>query len=255
MLSLEVAILSEPGGRSHNEDACGHWHSDTHLCCALCDGAGGHGGGDLAAKLGVGHLIRAFAAAPTRDGPGLNRLIRQTNQAVIEARVPHTESAQMHSTVVCLALDFMSHRVHWAHAGDSRLYWFRGRRLLQRTRDHSMVQSLIDAGLLDEGALRRHPKRSQLRSALGTDASLLQVAHSGAAREVMAGDIFLLCSDGVWELIEDSQLERLLAHVATPRAWLAAIEATVRRAAAGSKGHDNFTALTVWAREPDAKGT
>ena len=53
MLALEVALLSDRGGRSYNEDACGHWHSGRHLCCVLADGAGGHGGGDIASRLAV----------------------------------------------------------------------------------------------------------------------------------------------------------------------------------------------------------
>ena len=60
-MQLELAILSRRGGRSYNEDACGHWHSDSHLCCVVADGAGGHGGGDRASKLAVQQLISAYA--------------------------------------------------------------------------------------------------------------------------------------------------------------------------------------------------
>lgn len=254
MLALEVAILSETGGRHHNEDACGHWHSDRDLCAVLCDGAGGHGGGDVAARTAVSHAIHAFADAPTQDGPALRTLLQRTNRAVIEARVPGTERAHMHTTAVCLVLDFIHHRAHWAHAGDSRLYWFRQGRLLERTRDHSLVQSLVDAGLLGAGEQRHHPKRSELRSALGTEDGLLQVDDSGDSREVLAGDVFLLCSDGVWEHLDDGVFETLLASAATPHAWLAAIEDAVREATAGLASHDNFTALTVWTREPRARG-
>lgn len=246
MLALEIAILSEAGGRRYNEDACGHWHSERDLVAVLCDGAGGHGGGDLAAKLAVSHLVHAFADAPTADGPALDALLRETNRAVIEARVPDTHSAHMHTTVVCLALDFVHHRVHWAHSGDSRLYWFRQGRLLERTRDHSMVQNLVDAGMLAPAELRHHPKRSELRSALGTEPRLLQVSDSGAAREVQPGDAFLLCTDGVWEHLDEPLFAELLAQAATPHEWLAAIEQQVQRATAALQSHDNFTALAVW---------
>jgi serine/threonine protein phosphatase PrpC len=249
MLGFQVALLSEAGGRRYNEDACGHWHSERDLVAVLCDGAGGHGGGDLAAKLAVSHLVHAFADAPSAGGAALNALLRDTSRAVIEARVPDTQSAHMHATAVCLVLDFVNHRAHWAHAGDSRLYWFRGGRLLERTRDHSMVQSLVDAGMLTPADLRHHPKRSELRSALGTEARLLQVDDSGAAREVAAGDVFLLCTDGVWEHLEEPRFAELLAAAATPHEWLAAIEGEVERATAALKSHDNFTALAVWTRD------
>lgn len=246
VLALQVAILSEAGGRRYNEDACGHWHNDTALVAVLCDGAGGHGGGDLAAKLGVSHLVQAFAASPSTDGPALNALLRETNQAVIAGRVPGTKSAHMHATVVCLVLDFAAHAAHWAHSGDSRLYWFRNGRLLARTSDHSMVQQLVDAGMLAAADLRHHPKRSELRSALGTDPRVLQVDDSGPARPVHAGDVFLLCTDGVWEHLDEPRFAELLAQAATPHAWLAAIEAEVQRATAALHTHDNFTALAVW---------
>ena len=246
MLTIEVALFSEAGGRRYNEDACGHWHSGRDLVAVLCDGAGGHGGGDLAAKLAVSHLVHAFADAPTADGAALNALLRDTNRAVIEAREPGTQSAHMHATCVCLVLDFTHHSAHWAHTGDSRLYWFRGGRLLERTRDHSMVQSLVDAGLLAPAELRHHPKRSELRSALGTEPRLLQVDDSGPPREVAAGDVFLLCTDGVWEHLDEARFGELLAQSATPQAWLAAIEAEVQRATAALHSHDNFTALAVW---------
>ena len=171
MLALEVALLSDKGGRHYNEDACGHWHSSDQLCCVLADGAGGHGGGDIASRLAVQELIGRFAQAPTHDGQALGALLRQTNDALIGQRVPGTARADMHSTAVCLVVDFVGHQVHWAHAGDSRMYWFREGRLLQRTRDHSLVQSLVDAGMLPEQQISSHPQRSELRWALPTTSS------------------------------------------------------------------------------------
>ncbi|WP_425261037.1 PP2C family protein-serine/threonine phosphatase [Rubrivivax sp. RP6-9] len=247
MLALEVALLSDKGGRKYNEDACGHWHSDDQLCCVLADGAGGHGGGDIASRLAVQELIQRFSNAPSRDGSTLGALLRETNEALIEQRVPGTARQDMHSTVVCLVVDFMAQRAHWAHAGDSRMYWFRGGRVFDRTRDHSLVQSLVDAGMLAEQDVRSHPKRSELRSALGIDGSILEVSSGDGAGPVAAGDVFLLCTDGLWEYIDDSTLERLLTAADTPRAWLDALSAEVMSAAAHKTSHDNFTALAVWA--------
>ncbi len=246
MLALEVALLSDKGGRKYNEDACGHWHSDDQLCCVLADGAGGHGGGDIASKLTVQELIQHFAQGPSREGAALGTLLRKTNEALIGHRVPGTPREDMHSTAVCLVIDFADHRAHWAHAGDSRMYWFRGGRVLDRTRDHSLVQSLVDAGILAEGEVRNHPKRSELRSALGIGSDILEVSSGDGSGPVAAGDVFLLCTDGLWEYIDDATLEATLAGAETPRAWLDALAAEVMRAAAHKTSHDNFTALVVW---------
>lgn len=246
MLALEVALLSDKGGRKYNEDACGHWHSDRHLCCVLADGAGGHGGGDIASRLAVQELIGRFARQPPEDGAGLDELLRQTNEALIDQRMPGTPRQDMHSTVVCLVIDFVGHRAFWAHAGDSRMYWFRDGRVRRRTRDHSLVQAMVDNGLLAEPEMRLHPKRSELRSALGIAGDILEVSSGDGGEPVNAGDVFLLCTDGLWEYVEDGVLESTLAAAATPKDWLDALAVAVRAAASHKSSHDNFTALVVW---------
>lgn len=246
MLALEVAILSETGGRKANEDACGHWHSVDELCCVLADGAGGHGGGAVAARMVVERMLQGFAERPTTGSRQLTDLVFDINRAVIDARVPDTERANMFSTVVGLVIDFVGHRAHWAHAGDSRLYWFRAGRVYARTRDHSLVQSLVDAGLLGPEEARRHPQRSELRSAIGTESDVLEVSDSGEPRVVEPGDVFLLCTDGLWEYVPDVSLEATLAAASSPSAWLGALEREVTVATRHKTSHDNFTALTVW---------
>jgi serine/threonine protein phosphatase PrpC len=246
MLALEVALLSDRGGRKYNEDACGHWHSDRHLCCVLADGAGGHGGGDIASRLAVQELIGRFANQPSRDGTALGTLLRHTNEALIGQRVPGTPRADMHSTAVCLVIDFVDHQAHWAHAGDSRMYWLRDGRVHQRTRDHSLVQALVDAGVISEADMQGHPKRSELRSALGIPPDQLLVSSDEGDDAVQPGDVFMLCTDGLWEYVDDATLERTLSASTTPRAWLDALSAAVITAAGHKSSHDNFTALVVW---------
>lgn len=245
-LSLDVALVSERGGRSYNEDACGHWHSEQQLCCVLADGAGGHGGGDIASRLAVQALIEQFSRSPSHSGEELALLLRRTNDALLAERVPGTVRQDMHSTVVSLVIDFERRRAHWAHVGDSRLYWFRGGRLIERTRDHSLVQALVEAGLLGEEQLRVHPKRSELRSALGLPADALELSSADGQVEVQAGDVFMLCTDGLWEYLDDALLERSLQAAATPQAWLDQLKSEVYRLAGHKPSHDNFSALVVW---------
>ncbi|WP_348063205.1 protein phosphatase 2C domain-containing protein [Roseateles sp.] len=251
MLAMEVAILSEPGGRKTNEDACGHWHSKRHLCCVLADGAGGHGGGDVASRLAVQHLLAAVQAHPDDCGSQLAELVRQTNQTIIDRRQAGTRMADMHSTVVCLVVDFMEHRAYWSHAGDSRLYWFRNGRLNGRTLDHSLVQGLVEVGLVEADALRHHPKRSELRSALGARPDELDVSTLPGPAEVAAGDCFLLCSDGLWENLDDRDLQATLANSPSPRAWLDELRRVVMVATQGKPGHDNFSAIALWLSQPN----
>ena len=251
MIAVQVALLSEPGGRKVNEDACGYWSSDRLFCAVLADGAGGHGGGDVASRLAVQTLLASFSDSPSASGPDLARLVRQTNQAILDGRHKSKALEQMHTTIVCLAIDLIDGSTHWAHSGDSRLYWFRGGRLVERTRDHSFVQSLVSAGMLQEANTRSHPKRSVLHSALGREDAELELTSTGSSPRMLGGDRFLLCSDGVWEHLTDEVLESLLQTADTPKAWVDGIAQAIFSATRSLTSHDNFTALGVWLEEPD----
>jgi serine/threonine protein phosphatase PrpC len=249
---IELAILSRPGGREYNEDACGHWHSGDHLCCVVADGAGGHGGGDIAARLAVRHIIEQFAAAPLATPEQVNDLLVGTNAEVIRHRADGEAQRQMHSTVVGLFIDLDRGEALWGHAGDSRLYVFRDGAMLAHTRDHSLVQSLVEAGVLTPDQMRTHPRRSELHSALGTEAEDLRVTTLTRPWQLLAGDVFLLCTDGLWEYVEDAQMCETLHQVADPSAWLTALEQLVLRnaEAANKPRHDNFSGVAVWIGQP-----
>ena len=214
-MQLELAILSRRGGRSYNEDACGHWHSDDHLCCVVADGAGGHGGGDVASKLAVRHLIARYAAQPIASPAAIRGLIEDVNREVIAHREDAATQQHMHSTVVALFIDLQHSRATWGHCGDSRLYGFRGGRIAARTHDHSLVQSLVDGGMLAPDRMRSHPQRSELLSALGVAPADLQVGVCDEGWALAAGDVFLLCTDGVWEYVDDAPMEQALALAVT----------------------------------------
>lgn len=253
MVALQVEWLSDRGGRTYNEDACGHCLSANRLCAVLADGAGGHGGGDIASRLAVRELVALFAQQQTSTADELALRLRAVNETLIAERQPGTARQDMHSTVVCLVIDVERGHAHWAHAGDSRLYWFRGGKLMQRTRDHSVVQSLVDAGMLTPEHLAEHPQRSELRSALGVAPEVLEVAAADGQQAVEPGDVFLLCTDGLWEYVGDAALEATLREAGDARAWLDALADGVRLATRGKANHDNFTALAVWADAgPDA---
>ena len=249
---IELAILSRQGGRSYNEDACGHWHSDDHICCVVADGAGGHGGGDIAARLAVSYIIEQFAAAPLSTPEQVHDLLVGTNANVLAHRADGDAQRQMHSTVVGLFIDLAHAEALWGHAGDSRLYVFREGRVLAHTRDHSLVQSLVEAGLLTPEEMRTHPRRSELHSALGTEAEDLCITTVTRPWPLVAGDVFLLCTDGLWEYVEDDQMCASLDEARDPSHWLTTLEQMVLRNAQAARkpGHDNFSGVAVWVGQP-----
>lgn len=250
MLDFEVAMLNERGGRQVNEDACGYWRSDDRLCCVMADGAGGHGGGREAARFAVRHLLESLSRRPSHDSGELALRVREANTALRESRVQGTALADMFSTVACLVLDRTSLRAHWAHAGDTRIYWFRNGRMAARTRDHSVVQEMADQGRLAPGDLRSHPRRSELLCALGSAEGDLRVGEGSLESVTPGQDAFLLCTDGLWEHTDDTVLESTLSQATGPQAWLQSLGAIVGEVARHRPRHDNFTALAAWAVSP-----
>jgi len=250
-IQLDLAIMSRQGGRNYNEDACGHWHSDQHLCCVVADGAGGHGGGDIASKLAVRYIIEQCAEQPINGPGGVHELILATNRHIHENRKLGGKQENMHSTVVSLFIDLDTQAALWGYVGDSRLYVFRRGRIRLHTRDHSVVQSLVDAGLLSPDQMRTHAQRSELLCALGSREEDLTIGVSADPWLLAPGDVFLLCTDGLWEYVDEAALEESLAQARDPDEWLSMLEALVLRNAAHKPSHDNFSALTVWAREAD----
>jgi PPM family protein phosphatase len=244
---LVLATLSRQGGRAVNEDSCGHRSSARHLCCVVADGAGGHGGGDIASKLVVGHILDQAAFAPLVRSDEVHDLLIDANVHLRRNQSESDRSKDMHTTVVALFLDLDGSRAMWGHAGDSRLYLFREGQLLFRTHDHSFVQSMVDAGLLMPEQVRTHPKRSQLLSALGSAPEDLLLT-TGERWPLKPGDVFLLCTDGLWEYVDETELIASLQESADPTAWLAKLEALVllHAAEAGKPGHDNYSGIALW---------
>jgi serine/threonine protein phosphatase PrpC len=251
-IQLDLAIMSRQGGRNYNEDACGHWHSDHHLCCVVADGAGGHGGGDIASKLAVRHIIERNAQLPVNNGASVHELILDTNRTIHQHRQQGGVREHMHSTVVALFIELDTQTALWGHVGDSRLYVFRRGQLRFQTRDHSLVQSLVDGGLIKPEQVRSHAQRSELLCALGSQEEDLHIGVSPDPWLLAPGDVFLLCTDGLWEYVDEAVLQQTLQQARDPREWLSTLEALVLRNAAHKPSHDNFSALTVWALDDPA---
>jgi PPM family protein phosphatase len=237
-LTVSLAALSQTGRRECNEDAFGYWEGGGCVVAVLCDGAGGHGGGQAASRAAVTHVLEAFAVHHEVSRDALQRLLQGANDAVAAQQVAGTLTADMRTTIVVLLLDLYSGAALWAHAGDSRLYHWHDARLLGRTRDQSLEQRLHDAGLcasaIDPG---------QLTSALGSPEGF-EFETLETPRMLASGDALLLCSDGLWSAFDEAAMARSLAGCGGVQAWLDRLEAGVRRA--DRSDQDNYSALAVW---------
>ena len=251
-MEVEIVSLSRQGGRDHNEDVLGQWNDGRFVACLVADGAGGHGGGDVAAAIARSSVLSGFAASPGLGDGCLRHLLEQANLDVVTRQAEGGHLAAMRSTIVVAALDMHRNEFAWAHAGDSRAYLFRGGALAARTIDHSLVQQMVSSGLIDEEAARLHPQRNVLLSALGSLAEPLDIAVSDPA-PLREGDVLLLCSDGVWEPLGDACLLQTLQASRNAGQWIEQIDAQVR--AHAKPGYDNYTAMVLWVHPEDGEVT
>jgi protein phosphatase len=216
--ALEIATRSDPGRvRPHNEDSV---FADSVLGFAvLADGMGGYNAGEIAsgmatAPLGA-DLARALAerGSEKREADGqcwasvaLAREIVRTNAAIHRAAESQPQYSGMGTTLV--AALFHDDRVTVAHVGDSRLYRLRGDELAQLTRDHSLLQEQVDGGIITVEQARQAKNKNLVTRALGIDPLVDIEINDHDAR---AGDIFLLCSDGLTDMIEDDAIAKTLS--------------------------------------------
>lgn len=210
-MDYEIGRLSRTGNREHNQDRLAALETEHGLLLVLADGMGGQHGGALAAQTLVDTVSAelAFYALPLpRPQQFLTSVLHKAHAAVREAgHRAHPPVDPGTTAVLCL---IQNGTASWAHVGDSRLYLFRDGLALYRTRDHSYVEQLYRAGKLSLTSRQGHPLRNYVTRCIGLKAHPPEVAlNTGVA--LAPGDVVLLCSDGLWEPLDDVQLATGLA--------------------------------------------
>lgn len=249
-LRLSVAQVSGIGNRSTNQDAIGQQRQQQLACFVVSDGTGGHRGGEVAARLVVESILEQFCSTPECGEPALLAYLDAAGARVRQARREDPDLQDMSATVAALVVDCAGARAAWAHLGDTRLYHFRRGRIAAVTIDHSLAQQLVEAGLVPAAQLRTHPQRSMLLAAVGAEGDV--DASSGAA-SLEDGDALFLCTDGLWEWIDEAAMERTLAAAEDCQAWLAAMCALANDASgkASGKMRDNYSGYAIGVHRQD----
>ncbi|GIZ53209.1 Stp1/IreP family PP2C-type Ser/Thr phosphatase [Noviherbaspirillum aridicola] len=238
--NLEFASRTDPGlVRAQNEDALAY--SPDYAYAILADGMGGYNAGEIASGMAVAVMVDELDEQLARDdadaSQALASAVRLANEEVFCAAQSRPDYRGMGTTLV--AAVFRPGRVTVAHVGDSRLYRLRRQSLVRLTSDHSVVQEQIKAGMLDEQAAAASPERHLLTRALGVEPQVEVDVHEHG---VQPDDLYLLCSDGLTDMLADAEIAALLAaHGATPDpACERLVEAANERG-----GLDNISVLLV----------
>ena len=215
----------------------------------VADGMGGHDAGDLASRT-VNQIVtnwiikikvlpdlqKATRKLTTEDVPGelLAQAIQQTNEALLQHG--QARGSDLGSTVTAALI--IGDVATIANVGDSRTYLLREGRLEQITQDHSLVAQLVSAGIIGPEEVRTHPQRNQIYRCLGHK-PIVEV--DTFARQMQAGDVLMLCSDGLWEMVPDTQIQRIITGALSPQKACDALVEAANRAG----GEDNIAVIVV----------
>lgn len=194
--------------KKFNEDAVDVIETGDGILCILCDGVGGDFGGDLAAKMALKSAINFFTSSTSNDY--LERIkytIEESNSFVLNHSSKTSKHQNMATTfeIVFVKDNFL----YWGHIGDSRIYNFKSKRLNQLTKDHSLVQKLLDEGYISHKEAENHPQKNVIIKALG-DNSMIEPDVSKIKINDSENNKFFICSDGISNLISNKELEGIL---------------------------------------------
>lgn len=173
----------------------------------VADGMGGYTGGEYASTMVVDTIVEVVNEATEMSTEVLKNAILKANRMVYEKSQSYKELEGMGTTVVVAYVQ--EDTLYWAHVGDSRLYRYGEDGLHRMTKDHSMVQQLVEAGTITEEEVIHHPKRNMLTRAIGVYET---VEVDTGVVEVHQNDRILLCSDGLSGYIEESKIEQVLSE-------------------------------------------
>ena len=243
--ALEIVARTDPGlVREHNEDAV--FANPVRGLAILADGMGGYNAGEVASGMATAFIEKDLGrwlqeTPPDTDDLEVRRAmdicVDNANRSIFEASHAHAQYAGMGTTLVMGV--FRGGRLLVGHIGDSRAYRWRDDRLQQLTRDHSLLQEQIDAGLITPEQAAVSANRNLVTRAVGVDDSVLLEVHP---HEVAPGDLYLLCSDGLSDMLDDAAIARLLAACGD------SLEEGCRRliaAANDAGGRDNISVILV----------
>ena len=243
-MSWQFSLASDIGGRTEQQDCLDKLSlngGDSHLVI-VADGMGGHRDGALAARSVIETARQNLDTDKLADPRAfLKSLCLESHQTINELGGDTERSPGS----TCILLYVNGPEAYWAHVGDSRLYHIRKGKLLNRTRDHSVAQLMVEQGRMDEADVADSALQNQLYMRLGGDKT---PQPEFGASEIETDDIFMLCSDGFWAYITPEEAVSILQNL-PPEEDGAARLVAIARERGGSSGDNISLALTRWIPE------
>ncbi|MGH9900452.1 MAG: Stp1/IreP family PP2C-type Ser/Thr phosphatase [Pyrinomonadaceae bacterium] len=213
----------------------------------VCDGMGGHASGEVASQMTVDLVSRLYYQDARGSTESLRHAVEEANRRVYAASV---EDERLHGMgTTCTALALHNGTAFAAHVGDSRLYMVRGGEIYLMTEDHSAVMEMVKMGIISMEDARHHPDKNVILRALGT-APEVEVSTWESPLAVEQGDQYILCSDGLYDLVEDAEIRQAALSAADPHAACEQLIALAK----SRGGHDNITVGIISVRPAGGDG-
>ncbi|MDH3439154.1 MAG: protein phosphatase 2C domain-containing protein [Gammaproteobacteria bacterium] len=208
-MKIEYAKVSALGDRQDNQDRAAIIVSEDAAIMLVFDGMGGHADGAIAAEVGMKTVQELFTSAslPLFDPQGfLYMALSQAHDEVVKLGADHEVDFRPRATcAICLIQETGS---WWAHIGDSRIYLMRNGQVVNRSRDHSHVEVLIQEGAITEEEALDHPMRNFVECCIGGDAPVPDMSIT-RKMPLAKGDVLLACSDGLWSGMNDGEIAEI----------------------------------------------
>ena len=237
-INIDFFHHSDVGGREENEDNYGVFSKGSkEYCFLIADGLGGHGGGFLASKTAVNAIKEQFEQSSALKAEDISAWFQEVNRQILDMQ---TGSCKMKTTLVMLYIKNRS--AIWGHVGDSRLYHFINNKLVSQTFDHSVSQLAVARGEICQEEIRDHCDRNKLLRALGRDGNV-KVEISEEIQLQGKRHSFLLCTDGFWEYVYETEMEEALQQASDAQEWIRNMLVYIKQR--HNSENDNNTAVAV----------
>jgi len=239
---IEVSVQSDIGClRQNNEDSFGYWEPEDDQqflrkgrLAVVADGMGGYEGGQEASRLAVETLMAVYRDFGGDDPQvALIEGLQAAHEQIRQYSFAHPELRGMGTT--CTAAAIVQDALYYVHVGDTRLYLIRDGQITRVTRDHSYVGRLVESGMISSEEAETHPQRNILTAALGTNPDLIMDS-PGRPEPLRPEDVLLICSDGLWGQVRDSEILDAVENKSAEQAGRKLIELARERG-----GPDNIT--------------
>jgi PPM family protein phosphatase len=247
---VELAALTDVGcERENNEDRYSYWEpaSDEQFqqkgrLAIVADGMGGYEGGQEASRIAIEVVENTYANSAGHPRTILLEGFQAAHYRIQEFAAQNPALQGMGTT--CTAVALLENQLYYAHVGDTRLYLIRNSSISRLTHDHSYVNRLVENGVISAEEAESHPQRHILTAALGAGAA---IAPDSADQSVIiqAGDVLLLCTDGLWSQLSEKELEEAVTERKLDKACQAMIKVAKQRG-----GPDNITVQVLRVTNP-----